>query len=86
MWVSIARRGRIARDPGERLLEMGVARMRPLAQAVDQPDLDPGQRCERRLGQAVDVGRVGEAADPEAPARQPAVLLLERSDRERRRS
>src|SRR5690606_27188227 len=71
-----------ALDPGERLLEMSMGRVRPLAQAVDQPDLDAGQLVERCLRQLLDVGRIGERARAESPARQPPVALLERAERQ----
>jgi hypothetical protein len=61
---------------------MGVARVRPLAQTVDQPDLHPLERRHRRLGQMIAVGRIGEGAHPEAPGRGATVALLEGRDLE----
>ena len=44
------------RDPGERLLEVGVARMRAFAQAVDQPDVDPCERVSAASGRPLTSG------------------------------
>ena len=47
MWVRIARRGFDALDPGERLGDAEVARMRPVAQRVDDPDVEAGELRQR---------------------------------------
>src|SRR6266536_2214009 len=38
-------------DPGERLLDAEMARMRPVAQGVDDPEIETGERGDARLGQ-----------------------------------
>ena len=44
---------------------MSVRRMRLAPQAIDDPQLDPFDRRESRIVELGDVGRIGEAADPQ---------------------
>src|SRR5690348_816385 len=69
-----------ARDPAERLLEMAVRRVRIVTQAVDDPELDAGERREGRLVELDDVGRVRDGSDAESERPAEAVILLERND------
>ena len=80
MWVSTARRGPTRSIQRQRLLEVAVRRMRLVAQAVDDPQLDPGERRERGLVELDHIGRIGEAAEAEAERRAEAVVLRERHD------
>ncbi len=58
-----------AGDPLQRLREMAVAGVRGVAQGVDDPDLDPRQRRECRVVQAVYVGRIGDRTEAKAELR-----------------
>src|SRR5690606_27031609 len=67
-----------ALDPLERLREMRVRDVRPLAQAVHDPYLDASERFERARIQPNYIGRIREASDPEARAEAEPVVLPER--------
>ena len=65
-------------DPAERPLEMGVAGVRPVAQGIDDPDLDPLQHAKRVLVvELVAVGRVAERPEAEPPALAATMALAE---------
>src|SRR3990167_6685527 len=53
-------------DPVQRLVEIEVAGVRRLAQRVDDPDVETGQKAEAFWLQTFDVGRVGDVADAKA--------------------
>src|SRR3954447_785984 len=76
----IAPRRPDAVDPAQGHLEVGVARVRAVAERVDDPDVEALEAVQRLVREAVGVGRVGEAADAEAPALAAAVLLAEGDD------
>ena len=52
--------------------------MRLAPEAVDDPQLDPFDRRERRLVEFGDVRRVREAADPQTESRAETMVLRER--------
>ena len=64
-----------ALDPGERLGQAEMARMRRVAQRVDDPDVEPGQRRGAFGRQVAEVAGIGEAAEAEAERGDVAVLL-----------
>src|SRR4051812_1686920 len=66
------------RRPDERLREMAVRRMWLAAEAIDDPDLDAGERRESFLVELDDVRRVAEGADAEAERLAEPMILLER--------
>ena len=55
-------------DPGQRLRQMAMRRMRLAAQAIDDPKLDPGERGKRGLVEFGDIGRIGDRPDAKAQA------------------
>ena len=55
--------------------------MRFAPEAVDDPQLDPVDRGERRVVEFGDVGRVRKTADPQTERRAEAMVLRERNDR-----
>src|SRR5690606_8650321 len=67
-----------ALDPADRLANAEVAGMRDRAQGIENPHIEPLQERNRRLRQAADVGRVGEAADAKAERGDIAVILQDR--------
>src|SRR5258708_33914226 len=71
-------------DPGQGLVEMAMPEVRPVLEAVDGPHLDAGQHRKARFGHCLDVGRIGEFAEPQAENRVSvaAMLLPERLDGE----
>src|SRR5262245_11757498 len=62
-------------DPRERVVDTKMARMRPVAQRVHDPDLGPGKRRDTGLGQAAEVAGIGEAPEAESQGRDIAMLL-----------
>ena len=70
-------------DPGQRLVEIEMARMRRLAQRVDDPDVEAGQRRDAFGRQALDVGGIGHVAEAEAERGDVAVLLQDRQGLDR---
>ncbi len=53
--------------------------MRFAPEAVDDPQLDPVDRGERRVVEFGDVGRVRKTADPQTERRAEAMVLRERN-------
>ena len=53
-------------DPSERFVETEMRGMRGVAQSVDDPDVETLEERQARVGNAVDIRRIGERADPEA--------------------
>ena len=53
-------------DPGERVVEREMARVRPVAQRIDDPDVEAGERRDALRRQAAQVARIGEVAEAEA--------------------
>src|SRR3984885_16363940 len=68
------------RDPAQGLFQMAVGYMRLAADAIDRPDLDPGERRERGLVELDHVGRIGESAEAETGGFGKAVVLGKRRD------
>ena len=78
MWVSTVRRAPTRATQSSTGRQIGVGPVRAMAQeAADDPGVDAGQRGERRIVQADDIGRIAEAADPQAERWDAAVVLLE---------
>ena len=71
-----------ARDPGERIRDAEMARVRTVAQRVDDPDRKAGHRRQARLRQVVQVRRIRHVAEAESERRNVAVVLAERQRRE----
>ena len=78
MLVRIARFGLIRSIQDERVGDAEVARMRMVAQRVDDPQIEPGQRLDARGRHVVQVARIGERAEAEAERLDVAVVLQER--------
>ena len=55
-----------------------MARMRGLAQRIDDPDVEPSHRGDALGRQALDVGRVGHFAEAEAQGWNVSVVLQDR--------
>src|SRR5262249_12229855 len=60
---------------------MRVGRMRLAPQAVDDPQINTCDRCEGGIVEFGDVGRVCEAADPQAESHSEAMILRKRDYR-----
>src|SRR5689334_913172 len=71
-----------ALDPRYCLCEMRMRRMRLAPQAIDDPQLDPGDRGEGCVVEFVRVSRVAEAADTKTERRAEPVVLRKRHDRD----
>src|SRR6266545_3040903 len=54
------------RDPGQRFLDGEVARMRRIAQCIDDPDVEALKMLKRLLGEVAHIGRIGDVAEAEA--------------------
>src|SRR5438045_4790028 len=65
-------------NPRQGLRKMRVRRMRLTPEAVDDPELDPLNRRERRLVEFGDVCRVRETANPQTEGRAETMVLRER--------
>src|SRR5262249_3686504 len=66
------------RDPRERVLDTEMARMRPVAQRVHDPDLGPGKGRDAGLGQAAEVAGIAEPPAAESQGGDIAMLLQKR--------
>ena len=53
-------------DPGERVVEREMARVRPVAQRVHDPDVEVGQGRDARGRHAAEVAGIGELAEAKA--------------------
>jgi uncharacterized cupin superfamily protein len=53
-------------DPVQALGQVHVARMRIVAERVDDPDLEAGHQRQALRRQRLDVGRIGQSTEPEA--------------------
>src|SRR5262249_44403024 len=70
-------------DPRERVVDTKMARMRPVAQRVHDPDLGPGKRRDTGLGQTAEVAGIGEPPEAESQGGDIAMLLQDRQRRDR---
>src|SRR5262249_10923637 len=69
-------------DPRHRAIEMRMRHMRLVAQAIDDPEVEVGERLERRVVETDHVGRIGHAPETESGRiGAESVVLLERHDR-----
>src|SRR5262245_4111341 len=71
------------RDPRERVLDTEMARMRPVAQRVHDPDFGAGKGRDAGLRQAAEVAGIGEPAEAESQGGDIAMLLEDRQHRDR---
>ena len=81
MLVRMARLRLDPLDPFERQVEMEMARMRPVPQRVDDPQLDAGERGNACRRQIDEIGRIGHGAEPEAERDDVAMVLQQRHRR-----
>src|SRR3954452_3442411 len=54
------------RDPRKRFLDGEVARMRRIAECINDPDIEALKMLERLLWEIAHIGRVGDVAEAEA--------------------
>jgi len=66
-------------DPGQRVADAEMAGMAGVAQAVDNPEIEVFQRGKALLGNVVQVGRIGCAADPKTERGNLAMMNQEAS-------
>ena len=67
-----------ALDPGERIRDAEMARVRRVAQRIDDPQIEPGER-RHAVGRQLDqVARIRDIAEAEAERLDVAVILQER--------
>jgi phosphoribosyl 1,2-cyclic phosphate phosphodiesterase len=66
-----------ALDPAERLAEVAEGRVRRPADAVDDPQFDPGERCECVVVELGHIGRIGHRPDAQTERRAVAMILHE---------
>src|SRR5437763_17187680 len=71
-------------DPAEHLPEIGVRRVRLSTQAIDDPQLDAGERLDRRVVEIDDIGRIADRANAETARLAETVALSGRHDRDAR--
>src|SRR5262245_9305054 len=64
-----------APDPGQRIIDAEMARMRAVAQRIHDPDFGPRERSHARLRQAAQVAGIGKRAEAKTQRRNIAVLL-----------
>ena len=83
MLVRIARFGLDALDPGERVGDAEMARVRRVAQRIDDPQIEPGERLGARVRHVDQVAGICDIAEAEAERLDVAVLLQERQRRDR---
>src|SRR5262249_13451618 len=66
-----------ALDPGQRLVDGKMARMRTLAERIDDPYVQALQQRNARLRNGADVRGVGEAAEAQTQCHDASMLQLE---------
>jgi len=65
-------------DPGERIVDAEVARVRPVAQRIHDPDLDTGKRRDASLREPAEVAGIRKPPEAEAQGENIAMLLEDR--------
>ena len=78
MLVRIARFGLSRSIQASASVEAEMARMRLVAQRIDDPEVEPGERRDALVRQVAEVARIGQAAEAEAERGDVAMLLQER--------
>ena len=69
-----------ALDPCQRVVEREMAWMRPVAQRVDDPEIETCQGRDALRRDVAEIGRIGEVAEPKAKRRDIAVLLQDTAE------
>jgi len=65
-------------DPVQRVRDAEMARMRHMAQRIDDPEVESGERRDTGLRHVVQVARIRDVAEPEPERLDVAVILRER--------
>src|ERR1700740_2766228 len=65
-------------DPGKRIVDAEMARMRRVTQTIDDPEIEIFKRTPAFPGNVAEVGRISRIADAIAERRNVAVLQHER--------